>query len=194
MKKQADEIKEICKSATMTNSKITQIRASVMEKLERMLARWIQHQHQRAVPLSTMMIQAKEKTLFDNLNAIEPDPKVPSFVGSTGWFECSKGCHGFHNLKLTSKTAATDIVPAEKFAALLQATTEESGYLYSQIFSLDETKLFWKQMLCRTFVSVPGKVASGFNALRDHCMLLLGGNTYGDNKIKPLMMYHSQNL
>jgi hypothetical protein len=32
-----------------------------MEKLERMLARWIEHQHQRAIPLSTMIIQAKAK-------------------------------------------------------------------------------------------------------------------------------------
>jgi hypothetical protein len=34
-----------------------------------------------------MIIQAKVVSLFDNLNAIEPDPKVPSFAGSAGWFE-----------------------------------------------------------------------------------------------------------
>lgn len=53
----------------MTASKITQIRARIMEKLER-----IEYQHQSAIPLSTIIIQAKAKNLFENLNATEPDP------------------------------------------------------------------------------------------------------------------------
>jgi predicted aconitase len=61
IRKQADKIKESCKDARMTASKITQIRAPIMEKLERMLAQWIEYQHQRAIPLSTMIIKAKAK-------------------------------------------------------------------------------------------------------------------------------------
>lgn len=53
----------------MTASKITQIRAWIMEKLER-----IEYHHQSAIPLSTIIIQAKAKNLFENLNATEPDP------------------------------------------------------------------------------------------------------------------------
>jgi hypothetical protein len=34
-----------------------------MEILERMLARCIEHQHHRAIPLSTTIIQAKSKSL-----------------------------------------------------------------------------------------------------------------------------------
>jgi transposase-like protein len=149
IRKQADKVKESCKSATrMTASKITQIKASIMEKL-RTFSQWIEHQFQCAIPVSTMIIQAKAKTLFDNLNAIEPDPKVPSCAGSGGWFE---GHHGFHNLKLTGKCAEADLVAAEKFPVLLQVTIEEHGYLPQQVFSLDDTRLFWKWMLSRTFV------------------------------------------
>jgi hypothetical protein len=151
----------------MMASKITQIRAPVMEKLERMLALWFEHQHQRAIPLSTMIIQAKAKSLFDNLNAIEPDPKVPSFAGSAEWFELFKGHYGFHSLKLTGEAAAADLVAAEKFPALPQVTIEEHGYLLQQMFNLDETGLFWKCMLSRTFVSVQEKVASGYKASKD---------------------------
>jgi hypothetical protein len=80
-----------------------------MKKLERMLARWVEHQHhQRSIPLSTMSIQDKAKSLSDNLNAIKPDAKVPSFAGSAGWFERLKGCHGFHNLKLTGDATAAN--------------------------------------------------------------------------------------
>jgi hypothetical protein len=59
IRNQADKIKESCKSATrMTTAKITQIRAPILEKLERMLAQWIEHQNKRAIPLSTFIIQA----------------------------------------------------------------------------------------------------------------------------------------
>jgi hypothetical protein len=43
-RKQAEKIKESCKSALrMTASKITQIRAPIMEKMERMLTKWTEH-------------------------------------------------------------------------------------------------------------------------------------------------------
>jgi hypothetical protein len=41
-----------------------------------MLAQWIEHENQCSVPLSTLIMQAKAKSLIDDLNAINPDPKV----------------------------------------------------------------------------------------------------------------------
>jgi hypothetical protein len=119
---------------------------------------------------------------------------VQSFAACAGLFERFKGCHGFDNLKVTGKAAAADSVAAEKFPALLQATIERHGYLPQQVFILDGTELFSKQMPSRTFVSVQGKVAPGFKATKNHCTLLLRENTSRDYKIKPLMVYHSENL
>jgi hypothetical protein len=46
IRKQAQKIKESFKSATrMMPSKITKMEVPIMEKLERMLAQWIEHQH-----------------------------------------------------------------------------------------------------------------------------------------------------
>jgi hypothetical protein len=104
-----------------------------------MLPQWIEHRNQQAIPISTIIIQAKVKTLFENLNVVEPDPKVQSFAASAGWFERFKRRHGFHNLKLTSEAAAADLFAAENFPAQLQAAVEEHGYLPQQVFSLDET-------------------------------------------------------
>jgi glutamyl-tRNA reductase len=66
----------------MTASKMTQIRMPTVEKLERMLAQWTEHEEQRAIPFPTMIIQAKARSFFENYNAIEPDPKVQSFAAS----------------------------------------------------------------------------------------------------------------
>jgi hypothetical protein len=79
---------------------------------------------------------------------------------------------------------------------LLQAAIDRHGYLPQQVFSLDETGLFWKWMLTRTFGPVQEKVASGFKASKDCYMLLLGGDTSGDYKIKLVdgwYLYHSKN-
>lgn len=47
----------------MMASKVTQIRALIIEKSEGMLAQWIEHEDQRAVRLSPMIIQAKVKSV-----------------------------------------------------------------------------------------------------------------------------------
>jgi hypothetical protein len=74
-----------------------------------------------------LIIQAKARSLFGELNAVELDPKVSFFVASAGWFERFKGRHGFHNLELTGEAAAGDVVAAEKFPAQFPALTDEHG-------------------------------------------------------------------
>jgi hypothetical protein len=57
-----------------------------MEKLERKLAQGIQHHHQCAISLPTMITWAKAKGKFENLST-DPDPKVQSFAAIAGWFQ-----------------------------------------------------------------------------------------------------------
>jgi hypothetical protein len=77
----------------MKMTKTIQSRALIMEKLEVMLAQWMEHKYQHAIPLSMVSIQAEAKILFNELNAIDADQKVPLFAASAGWFECFKGLH-----------------------------------------------------------------------------------------------------
>jgi hypothetical protein len=49
----------------MTTAKITQIRAPILEIFERMVAQWIEHQNKSAIPLSTLIIQAKARSLMN---------------------------------------------------------------------------------------------------------------------------------
>jgi hypothetical protein len=58
---------------------ITQMRVLIMEKLEGKLTQWMGYKYQCTITLS-VVIQAKAKNLFDELNASEPDPKVPVFA------------------------------------------------------------------------------------------------------------------
>jgi hypothetical protein len=48
-------------------------------------------------------------------------------------------------------------------------------------------------MSSRTYISREEKTAPGFKAAKDRLTLMLGGNAEGDVKLKPLVVYHSQN-
>jgi hypothetical protein len=57
IRKEAEKIKESCKSATrMTASKITQMWVLIMKKLEKVLAQWFEHEQQYAVAVSSLSI------------------------------------------------------------------------------------------------------------------------------------------
>jgi len=62
--------------------------------MEEMLPHWAEHQHQQyAIPLSNITIQATAKSFLENLNAIQPDTKVKSFLSTAEWFQCLQGYH-----------------------------------------------------------------------------------------------------
>jgi hypothetical protein len=48
-------------------------------------------------------------------------------------------------------------------------------------------------MPSRTSISKEEKTAPGFKAAKDRLTLMLGGNAERDVKLKPLVVYHSQN-
>ena len=61
-----------------------------------------------------------------------------------------------------------------------------------QTFNKDETSLFWKQMLERTFLHKETKSVPGFKALRDRITVLLGDN-FAEHILKPFVIWHSEN-
>jgi len=97
-------------------------------------------------------------------------------------------------MKVQGESASTDVVASAEFPATLENITEESGFLPQQIFNVDETGLFWKQMPDRSFIAKEEKTSPGFKVAKDRLTLMLGGNCLGDFKLKPLLVYNAQNL
>ena len=76
----------------------------------------------------------------------------------------------------------------EKFKELI----EEGCFVSQQVFNCDETGLFWKRMPRRTY-TMKDTTLPGHKLMKDQLTLLLCANASGDCKVKPLLIYHSQN-
>ena len=118
----------------------------------KMLTTWMEHQNQQNMPLSGIVIQEKARSLYGDLTK-DTNDSVP-FAASHRWFGRFKSLHAFHNLKLTAKAAAADHAATKKFPAVFKSVIADGGYTPSQVFNLDETGLYWKHMLSRTFISI----------------------------------------
>ncbi|XP_042228749.1 CENPB DNA-binding domain-containing protein 1-like [Homarus americanus] len=79
-----DKIKARAGSDTsLSATKTSLTRSSVIAKLEKILAMWMEDQNQYNTPMSLIVIQHKAKSLFDDLNAAEGEgSKDETFTAS----------------------------------------------------------------------------------------------------------------
>jgi hypothetical protein len=61
----------------------------------------------------------------------------------------------------------------------LEKLIVEEHYLPEQIFNVDETSLFWKQMVEKTFFRKEARSMPNFKTLKVMITVLLGGNDVG---------------
>ncbi|KAM6223841.1 tigger transposable element-derived protein 1 [Rhynchocyon petersi] len=172
-------------------SRLTHHRSAVMESMERLLSVWLEDQSQRNVPLSVAIIQEKAKSLFDDLQRQQGGhSQTEKFSASKGWFVRFKERHCLPHFKMNTTPPGGNV---ESYPEVLKSIIEEGEYTPWQVFNVDETGLYWKRLPEGTFLSVEEKAEPGFKSSRDRLMLLLGGNAAGDFKLKPLLVYHSEN-
>nr|XP_028576556.1 tigger transposable element-derived protein 1-like isoform X1 [Podarcis muralis] len=179
-------------------TKVTTGRAEIYETLERLLVQWIDCHGDRGAPLSFLLIQEKALSLFEDLKRKKAEKGDASAVGmgfkaSKGWFDRFKRRAYLHNVKLRGEVATADTAVASTYPTHFQEIIEEGRYHPKQIFNMDETGLFWKRMPSRTCISIQETKVPGPKVSKDRLTLLLGGNLEGDVKLKPLLVYHSEN-
>lgn len=79
------------------------------------------------------------------------------------------------------------------FLETLKTMIEEGGYSSQTAFNVDETGLFWTKMPKRTFISREEKPFPGVKVSKDRLTVMIGRNAAGDCKLKPLLIYRSEN-
>lgn len=132
----------------------------------------------------------------------QPVPGPPAGAGpgrlgrdlwaSCGWFAHFKVHHSLHSLGWDCEARR----PARRMRASLRrccSGRSRRAATLPRVGNVDEPGLFWKQPPDKTFLFMENKSVLGFKATRDTLMLLLSGNAAGDFKLKPLLVYPSEN-
>ena len=89
--------------------KITKARSSAMENTECLLSVWIESQTSLNVPVNTMVIKEKAKSLFEDLNCSESESSTMETFGvSDGWFSRFKRRYSLQSLKVTGEASSAD--------------------------------------------------------------------------------------
>ena len=97
------------------------------------------------------------------------------------------------NSNAQGKAASADAEATTSHPEDLAVKMKESVYTKQQIFSVEETAYFWRKMPSRTLIATEEKSVPDFKASKDRLTLLLGANPAGDLKVKPVLIYYSEN-
>ncbi|GFT99141.1 tigger transposable element-derived protein 1 [Nephila pilipes] len=116
-----------------------------------------------------------------------------SFKASRGWFENFKKSTGIHSVVRHGEAASSDMKAAEDYIKTFSDLIKAQGYISQQVLNCDDTGLFWKKMPNRTYITAEEKKMPGYKPMKDRLTLALCANASSDCKIKPLLVYHSEN-
>ncbi|XP_068187801.1 jerky protein homolog-like isoform X2 [Antennarius striatus] len=129
-------MKHVKNVVPMASTIISKKRGQCLERMEKLLVMWVEHERQRRMPLSLKLIQEKAISLFTDLKAKTGEEAADEmFVASRGWFARFKQRSEMHNIKLSGEGANL------------------KGLIDAQQILNDETGLFEKKMPMRTYIS-----------------------------------------
>ncbi|XP_063612010.1 uncharacterized protein LOC134785576 [Penaeus indicus] len=100
----ADKIRASSIAGTSaSSSQCSRARSIEMERMEKLLAQWIQHQNKDNVPISMAIIQTKALSIYKDLLLEDEEDKAKKFNASSGWFARFKKRYGYDNVLRANK-------------------------------------------------------------------------------------------
>ncbi|XP_067132756.1 tigger transposable element-derived protein 1-like [Centruroides vittatus] len=166
--------------------------------MEKLLMVWVTEKQLQGGTLTQSIICEKARAIYGDLLKQIPhtstnEESEDSFKASRGWFDNFKKRTGIHSVVRHGEAASSDVKAAEAYIKTFSELIEAKGYIPQQVFNCDETGLFWKRMPNRTYITAEEKMMPGHKPMKDRLTLALCANASGDCKIKPLLVYHSEN-
>ncbi|KAI5612034.1 hypothetical protein C0J50_0702, partial [Silurus asotus] len=178
----------VAKGMTVVRSKR---RSNAVEEMENLLIVWINEKMNAGDRVNERLICEKAKRLHEDL--VKESPGTSVFTASRGWFDRFKKRSVNQNVCRHGEPAAANQKATDDFAKDFSDFVRKEGYLPQQLFNCDETGLFWKKMPNQTYITKEEKSLPGHKPMKDKMALLFCANASGDCKLKPLLVYHSEN-
>lgn len=159
--------------------------------MEDVLLGWINKMDMKGAPISSTMLRAKARAIYQMLMKEDSSIEGQHFTASKGWFENFKKRHSICSLKFHGEAASADTDAAEKFKLEYEVKVIAGRYSQDQQYNMDETGLTWKQMPGRTFVSRQKKMKRGRKIAKQRITIVFCSNLPGSHMLKPLIIHTS---
>lgn len=172
-------------SCTYHEAKKKSLHNAEYEEMEKCLYKWFLNQREKKNTLTGPVLKAKAKSIFSE---VYPDKAENAFTASDGWFSKFKTRHGIRFLKIGGEILSSDVGAVTPFLHRFRAKVAEMGLLETQIYNADESGLFFRCLPDKTFVAACEKSAQGFKIQKERVSILLGANSDGSHKLKPLVI------
>ncbi|GIY27407.1 hypothetical protein CDAR_52471 [Caerostris darwini] len=194
--KRKESIKSVTPAKGLTIT--SKLRTTLHENMEKLLMVWVTEKQLQGDTLTQTIICEKARAIYGDLLKQTPQTSIDeaseeSFKASRGWFENFKKRSCIHSVVRHGEAASSDMKAAEDYIKTFSDLIKAQGYISQQVFNCDETGLFWKKMPKRTYITAEEKMMPGHKPMKDRLTLALCANASGDCKIKPLLVYHSEN-
>ncbi|XP_068203820.1 tigger transposable element-derived protein 1-like [Palaemon carinicauda] len=118
---------------------------------------------------------------------------VEMFKASHGWFSNIKKQTGIHSVVRQWEASSSNVKTLEEYVERFASLVAGECYIAQQVVNCDKTVLFWKKMPRRIFTAAEEKKLLAHKPMKDRLTVALCANASGDGKIKPLLVYHSEN-
>ncbi|XP_036362848.1 tigger transposable element-derived protein 1-like [Octopus sinensis] len=160
---------------------------------------WINEKQLTEDTIMETIICEKARALYGDLLKQRPgtspeETSTDAFKASHGWFDNFKWRAGVHSTVEYGETANSDTKATGGFVCEFRQLIAAEGYIVQQVFNYDETGLYWgKKFTRRTYITAKEKKMPGHKLMKDRLTLAFCTYASGDLKIKPLLVYHSEN-
>ena len=140
----------------------------------------------------TMMLRKRHWVSMDILRPRRPTQHQSLMPVQAGFIILKPNMASIRLSTRVNPRAQMRTLLATVYPSRLKAIIKDGGYKPQQSFNVDERGLMWKKMPEHKYTAKE-KFEPGFKAFKDRFTLLLGANLTGYCKLKPVMVYLSEN-
>ncbi|XP_003341417.2 tigger transposable element-derived protein 2 [Monodelphis domestica] len=179
IKKNKERIITYANSSDPTSgvSKRKSMKSSTYEELDRVMIEWFNQQRNEGIPVSGTICAKQAKFFFDALG-MEGD-----FNASSGWLTRFKQRHGIPKVAGQGTKLNGDETAASEFCCKFREFVEKENLQPEQIYSADQTGLFWKCLPSRTLAFETEHSTSGYRSSRERIIVMCCANATGLHKL-----------